>query len=1512
MEQDGIDFVVRGDNSAMLDAMRQTERAINQTAQSAVEAGRVIDKAMQQTAQQAEGAGNSLDIVANRMREAMQAASEGVEQAGDSIYSTVAKVGTAMSGDLAGELAKNLDDAAERVTDFGQRFNEASQESISSLSQWSASLGEKANDIKAETTLLFSQVEQAMVEATNTGDNGALESLFDKIEANIKQYSDTLMESAASAQAAYNVQAEAVAALARQLEDLRDLQQRAANSGLQDEADDLRDKIAQVSLSLDDAKEHLSQLGEQADTTNEKLSQIGELSQQYNQVAASGAWGNLGAQISELGAKVGEATQSFANWATGNGKFQASLDGVKTALGSIGSMFGPAIAGAKQLLMAMRAMVATPLGAILTAVVLVLQAVHKWFTKSADGQRAFAKISAFLGSIMESLMDIIVKLGGYLYHCFADAQGPLHNYAVALVNTLGNAIKSVYHLIKGLTDAIGGMWDMLKGEEGGWERVKNAGKMLMVGSAEMGKAVAGMALTLKEGLSGVGQIMSDAWNNFDVGALGAFGTDMLARAKESSRLAGEQIEQEIALQNAQQRQAEIEKEIGEQYEKVYTLQGKEKQEAIARLKLLQREKYDGILAAQKKMYEIKRDTNALHTSSLEDLRVERDLRTRMLQTEAQRASATRMLARLEASTARSMQQQEKSAAKQAAAADKRAATAAKKNAEQKRKESEAEAAELELIHKNTIERVKAVNEMEERVTDARIAAMQEGSAKVQAERERELQKELMQITSDMEQAVEAERQRQMAEYEANRKVLIAQGKDAPVWSEEMLDNAEVEKIKKQYEELGKLTQHRFLQGQREIERQAMLDYLKDYGTLQQQRLAIAEDYAKKIAQAQTEGEKQKLSRERENALAALDAKRLAASVDWGATFEGVGNVLSDIAKETLKQVNDYMKTAEFKGLSADQKKAWVDLRNRLTAETGGDTANPLSPSTWGNIANLTKTYQQSVRDLLDAQERERVASEKLARLKEQEAKATNPTVKAALQGAIAVAQKEFDQASADVQSRQGEKDVAQSNLTDATSKAVNGLNNMTKIMGELNSGSLSGFVDGVTKAITSIAGEAKSLQQLGKAGGIVGAILSLLDAMGDAPAEFVEGLFDKISEALFNALSQLPNMLVGVVKGIGGIFTSIFSGIGSWFTSSNSRWVKEYTEELTKANDGLIKSLDGLRESIDKSAGGKAIADYQKAITAQERLEKNLNAILQAQMSEYGRHHSNASYFNLSSRDYAEITAIVGKRVASLTDIYSLSAKELNMVRTYASDIWARILDQGKYDKSEYWENYVEQAEALDELTEQINQNLTQTSFDNLRSGFLDTLMDMESDASAWSGNFAEMMQRSLLNYALGDFFDNELKTWYEGWAEIMREQQGQLTKQQLEQYREEWDDFRRRGVEKRDSIAELTGYTGTSSEGSGSFKGASSLTEATGTAIEGRLTAMQIQGETRNNLLAQSLASMQGLSVVAAQNSGTMAEMRNILLQSNSYLEDIARYTKTTTSFGDKLDRLVTNTDRL
>ena len=181
----------------------------------------------------------------------------------------------------------------------------------------------------------------------------------------------------------------------------------------------------------------------------------------------------------------------------------------------------------------------------------------------------------------------------------------------------------------------------------------------------------------------------------------------------------------------------------------------------------------------------------------------------------------------------------------------------------------------------------------------------------------------------------------------------------------------------------------------------------------------------------------------------------------------------------------------------------------------------------------------------------------------------------------------------------------------------------------------------------------------------------------------------------------------------------------------------------------------------------------------------------------------------------------------------------------------------------------------------------------DLAAYFLESLMDMDKDAKSFSEDFSEYMQRALLNFSMGELFDDELREWYNGIAELMKEQGGKLTKQQIEDARKEYDSMVQKAMNERDKISEITGYTGSSSSSSqeASKKGFAAASQDSIDELNGRFTALQIAGEEIKN---QSVTQSQSLNILTMKADTLISintETRNIAddtrdLIASSYLE--------------------------
>ena len=350
-----------------------------------------------------------------------------------------------------------------------------------------------------------------------------------------------------------------------------------------------------------------------------------------------------------------------------------------------------------------------------------------------------------------------------------------------------------------------------------------------------------------------------------------------------------------------------------------------------------------------------------------------------------------------------------------------------------------------------------------------------------------------------------------------------------------------------------------------------------------------------------------------------------------------------------------------------------------------------------------------------------------------------------------------------------------------------------------------------------------------------------MDALNSGTQAFSDFASGNYIGAAMNGIKTIGSL--GKMFGIGG---------------GNGAEVAKKTEELTESNDRLMYSIDKLKDSIDKSSGYTAVSNYNAAYDAQKQVNTQTMDILKTQMGYHGAHHSNAYYWNLSAQDYAAINKTLAQqsavrggytnssinKVNSLEDIYKLTPEQMADIRTHNADVWKNMTDQGKYDKTEYWEQYTELAGKLEELTEQINENLTQTTFDSMKSDFINNLMDMSKSAKDFSNDFTTMLNQSMLNFALGDLMNKKLKPLYESWANKMKENGGrQLTPTELNNLKEEYDKIVQEGLAIRDNIADITGYKQSyeQSASSGSFE---SMSQDTGEELNGRFTAVQIATE--------------------------------------------------------------------
>lgn len=683
------------------------------------------------------------------------------------------------------------------------------------------------------------------------------------------------------------------------------------------------------------------------------------------------------------------------------------------------------------------------------------------------------------------------------------------------------------------------------------------------------------------------------------------------------------------------------------------------------------------------------------------------------------------------------------------------------------------------------------------------------------------------------------------------------------------------------------------------EAQSMYDYLKTYGTFQEQKLAIAADYAKRISEVEnsTDSDSSKqwkiksLKEEQKKETDSVEASAIMQKIDWYQVFGNVGGIMKDALVPLLADLDKFVGTDKFQNLGADQQKSIVDAMQNIRNSIGNT-----SDLGWKDLARDVVAYQEALKNAKIAQEEyTETETELIPRIKDLQnqianaKKSGNVAEQARLQndlnkvqGQLAESGKKIVTANTKVRSSGQKLAQTTQNVTQPISAiheflSTSGLSDLASLWDSFDQ--LKGGIDGL-KALKEAKNAADGLKDMGKEaadaaaaagkkagdalseglskagliGQIVSAILKILDVLKDGIGTLISSLIDTVLNAV-NGI--LKNILSGdfitqiggsLVSGIGNILNTIsFGGFNSLFgVGGNAKEVNRTIDKLTARNEILTDAIDRLRDSIDKTSGIKAVEDSEKAEKLQKEKEQNLKDIMVAQMGYHSSHGSFNRYFRgFSQEQINKVSEAIGRQWnGNLSDIRS--ADEANAL-LQNPDIVNKIQNTGKGNYGgrvlEKLKDYAAEAGTLEDIADDLAESLTQISFDSLKSEFIDTLMDMNSSAQDFSDNFSKMLMQAVLKAKVDDLLGNDMQAFYDEWTERAKANGGKLSQTDINELKGRYDEMVQEGLKIRDEVAEITGYKQSyeQSASSGSFE---SMSQDTGEELNGRFTAVQIATE--------------------------------------------------------------------
>lgn len=721
-------------------------------------------------------------------------------------------------------------------------------------------------------------------------------------------------------------------------------------------------------------------------------------------------------------------------------------------------------------------------------------------------------------------------------------------------------------------------------------------------------------------------------------------------------------------------------------------------------------------------------------------------------------------------------------------------------------------------------RIKAQQKLEA----ARIAVMKDGSEKRQKLAKQELEETLAGINKQ-----ERDTLKKMEEAEKKRGV-----KSTPEEKKAVKTNAQQQRLVA-YQQYAK-DLYAIDKEFQDKDLKSWIEYNKEYGTYQQKRTAIMKEYALKSSQkGLSEDDKKLLAKQRDEALSALDFTELKNVINWDVVFGNLERVTKQELQKVKKQIVSFRNSPEFKkNATPEQIKVIEEALGKIDEEVinkGG---------LFGNLTESIRDYSEAVGELTEAQ-------------------------------------KAYDEAVKKYGIDSAEAETARTNKNKAEAKVRN------------TEGNLETSKDKAVKNLTAVA---DAMNQLGDAdlsltsfGSAVGSLVDVLSQSGEAVGSIISGVL-----AIFDQIGQkgLVGFFGDIVKSLGHTAERTWGGLANVLTlgkfnigGADYSDYNEMVDKYNRLNEIWDELIDKKKEYIEMSYGSEAAKVGQETLDlAQKSLEsyKRLGKERLNSGASTGSHSIGVRIRNSMSQyewdQWDEFARSIGWDPNDIgyrmNEIFSLTADQLERLKEMAPDFWAKLTADESV--AEYLDAIIEGGERIEEIQQQIQEQLTQVSFDSMRDAFYDTLLDMESDSQDFADDFSAYLQKAILMTNLTDAYDKRLQDWYDKFADYNKE--GGINTDEYKELQEEWNKIVEDALGERDALKDIFGWTSSSSSTQEGRAGTiTSMTEETAGRLEGIGNAMLDHVINIDNLISSTLEMMATAISRIAENSEYLKHLETI-----------------------------------
>lgn len=370
--------------------------------------------------------------------------------------------------------------------------------------------------------------------------------------------------------------------------------------------------------------------------------------------------------------------------------------------------------------------------------------------------------------------------------------------------------------------------------------------------------------------------------------------------------------------------------------------------------------------------------------------------------------------------------------------------------------------------------------------------------------------------------------------------------------------------------------------QRREEIQAMSEYLREYGSFQQKKLAIAKETAQKIAEVDAseasestkKWKKAQLRKEQQQREAGMSFEEISRGIDWNALFSGVGNLTKEMIIPMMEQLRAYVETEEYRNADAQTQQKVTDLIQEMRRYVGTDQS-----VTWQKLDEAIKQFTDSV-----------AAYDRAVKAEEAAVKTRDEGKKKLASGEI-------------TEEQYRELETKAQELGDATAKAHESMEDFGAALNR-TSDEVANFTSGLTTALSNakawqgVEGFGGIQQSVGQIDQLKGTLDSILPQMGEGMAKTIgttlsgsmgsalgsiggslSGVLSSGLGGIIGIVAQIPKLILDLVHGIKNFVTGILDAITEIISL---RWIDDLVVGILDAIGNLIDAIFDLPENLFK------------------------------------------------------------------------------------------------------------------------------------------------------------------------------------------------------------------------------------------------------------------------------------------------------------------------------------------